>query len=161
MIECVRDMPLDQAHRLHIQMGLLPDMLSCGLRMRRERFPRHQLLRKPLVSNPGMHDGACVTQVPWRMSGSLTRGDRESVPGVCMCNPQFYVSGERPMVTKSSILVFTLCVHVITYWQLTDLFLFSAPEDLSTLQSRVADLERENSVLRRENEELKINDREI
>ena len=67
------------------------------------------------------------------------------------------------MVTKSSILAFTLCVlHVITYnWQLTDLFLFSAPEDLSTLQTRIADLERENSELRRDNEELKINDREI
>ena len=38
------------------QMGLLPDTENCWLRMRREcreRFPRHRLQRKPLVSDPG------------------------------------------------------------------------------------------------------------
>ena len=35
-------------------------------------FPRHRLQRKPLVSDPGMHHGTCVTHVPWCMSGSLT-----------------------------------------------------------------------------------------
>ena len=52
----------------------------------REHFPRHWLQRKPLVSDPGMHHGTCVTQVPWCMSGSLTRGGRENVPfipGAC------------------------------------------------------------------------------
>ena len=29
------------------------------------RFPRHWLQRKPLVSDPGMHHGTCVTHVPW------------------------------------------------------------------------------------------------
>ena len=28
-------------------------------------FPRHQLQRKPLVSDPDMHHGTCVTHVPW------------------------------------------------------------------------------------------------
>ena len=64
-------------------MGLLPDTLNCGLRMRREcreRFPRHRPQRKPLVYDPGMHDGTCVTFVPWCMPGSLTRGGGKNVP---------------------------------------------------------------------------------
>ena len=66
-------------------MGLLPDTLKCGLRMRREcreRFPRHRIQRKPLVSDPDMHRGTCVTHVPWCMSGSLTRSGGENVPGI-------------------------------------------------------------------------------
>ena len=66
-------------------MGLLPDTPNCRLRMRREcreRFPRHRLQRKPLVSDPGMHHGTCVTHVPWCMSGSLTRSGGENVPGI-------------------------------------------------------------------------------
>ena len=58
---------------------------NCGLRMRREcreRFARHWLHRKPLVSDSGMHHGACATHVPWCMSGSLTRSDGENVPGI-------------------------------------------------------------------------------
>ena len=45
-------------------------------------FPRRRFQSKPLVSDPGMHHGTCVTHVPWCMSGSLTRGDRENVPGI-------------------------------------------------------------------------------
>ena len=45
-------------------------------------FPRHRFQRKPLVSDPGMHHGTCVTHVPWCMSGSLTCGDGENVPGI-------------------------------------------------------------------------------
>ena len=37
----------------------------------RERFPRHRLQRKPLVSDPGMHHGTCVTHVSCCMSGSF------------------------------------------------------------------------------------------
>ena len=44
----------------------------------RERFPRHRLLRKSLVSDPGK----CVMHVPWCMSGSLTHGGGENVPGI-------------------------------------------------------------------------------
>ena len=54
------------------------------------------------VSDPDMHHGTCVTHVPWCMPGSLTdgflwsrwRGKRSQR----MRNPQFYVSGKRPMV---------------------------------------------------------------
>ena len=66
-------------------MDLLPDTQNCGLRMRREcreRFRRHRLQMKPLVSDPSMHHGTCVTHVPWCMSGSLTRGVRKNVPGI-------------------------------------------------------------------------------
>ena len=66
-------------------MGLLPDTQNCGLCMRwecRERFHHHRLQRKPLVSDPGSHHGTCVTHVPWCMSGSLTRGGGENVPGI-------------------------------------------------------------------------------
>ena len=34
------------------------------------RFPRHRLQRKPLVSDPGMHHGTCVTHAPWCMLGT-------------------------------------------------------------------------------------------
>ena len=83
-------------------MGLLPDTQYRGLRMRREcreRFPRHQLQRKPLVSDPGMPHGTCVTHVPWCMSGSLNCGGRwkRSWHSRRMRNSQFYVSGKRPM----------------------------------------------------------------
>ena len=47
-----------------------------------ERFPHRRLQRKPPVSNPGMHHGTCVTHVPWCMSGSLTLGGGENVPGI-------------------------------------------------------------------------------
>ena len=98
-------------------MGLLPDTWNCGLRMRREcreRFPRHQLQRKPLVSNPGMHHGTCVTHVPWCMSGSLTCGGRgkRSRHSRRMRNPQFYVSGKRPIWT--SLLFLTINTKVIS-----------------------------------------------
>ena len=39
----------------------------------RERFPRHRLQRKPLVSDPSMHHDTCITHVPLCMPGSLTR----------------------------------------------------------------------------------------
>ena len=65
--------------------GPLTKYAKLRLRMRcecRERFPRHRLQRKPLGSDPGMHHGTCVTHVPWCMSGLLTRGSRENVPGI-------------------------------------------------------------------------------
>ena len=47
-----------------------------------DRLPRHQVQRKPLVSDPGMHQDTCVTHVSWCMSGSLTRGGGENAPGI-------------------------------------------------------------------------------
>ena len=66
-------------------MGLLPDKQNCGSRMRREcreRFSRHRFQRKPLVSDPSIHHGTCVTHVPWCMLGLLTRGGGENIPGI-------------------------------------------------------------------------------
>ena len=45
-------------------------------------FPRRRFQREPVVSDPGMHHGTCVTHVPWCKSGSLTCGDGENVPGI-------------------------------------------------------------------------------
>ena len=47
-----------------------------------ERFPCHRLRRKPLFGDPGVQHGTCVTHVPWRMSGSLTRGGGAKVPDI-------------------------------------------------------------------------------
>ena len=61
-------------------------------------FPRRQIQRKPLVSDPGMHHGTCVTHVPWCMSESLTRGGGKTFPVFpAHAHPQIYVSGNRPM----------------------------------------------------------------
>ena len=69
----------------------------------RERFPRHWFQRKMLVSDPGMHHSTCATHVPWCMSGSLhTRWwGKRSRHLRRMRNPQFYVSGKRPMENTS------------------------------------------------------------
>ena len=67
-----------------VHNGPLARYVKCGLRMRRqcrERCPRHRFQRKPLDSDPAMHHGTCATHVPWCVSGSLTRGGRENVPG--------------------------------------------------------------------------------
>ena len=54
----------------------------------------------PLVSDPGMHHGTCVTHVPRCMSGSLTRGGEENVPvipGACATrNFTYLVRGPLP-----------------------------------------------------------------
>ena len=80
-------------------MGLLPDTWDCGEHVRRERrkrFPRPRLQRKPLVSDPDMHHGTCVTHVPWCMSGSLNRDGGENVPGIpgaCATRNFTYLTG--------------------------------------------------------------------
>ena len=52
----------------------------------------------PRISDPDMHHGTCVTHVPWCMPGSLTSNFLWSRRrGKRMRNPQFYVSGKRPM----------------------------------------------------------------
>ena len=64
----------------------------------RERFPHIRIQRKPLVNNPGMHYGTCVTHLLWCMSASLTLRwlGKRSRHSQCMRNPQIYVSGKRP-----------------------------------------------------------------
>ena len=60
----------------------------------------------PLVSDPDMHHGTCVTHVPWCMPGLLTSGflwsrwrGKHSPHSRRMRNPQLCVSGKRPMDT--------------------------------------------------------------
>ena len=61
-------------------------------------FPRHRFQKKPLVNDPDMHHGTCVTHVPCCMSGSLTCCDGETFPAFpAHAHPQFCVSGKRPM----------------------------------------------------------------
>ena len=45
-------------------------------------FTCRRLQRKPVVGDPCMHHGTCVTHVPWYVSGSLTRGGGENVPDI-------------------------------------------------------------------------------
>ena len=58
----------------------------------------------PLVRDPDMHHGTCVTHVPWCMPGSLIIGflgsrwrEKRSRHSLRMRNPQFCVTGKRPM----------------------------------------------------------------
>ena len=84
------------------RMGIFPDTQNCGLPMQREcqeRFPRHRPQRKPLVRDPGIHHGTCVTHVPWCISGSLTHGGGENIPGIpgaCITRI-FYASDKKPI----------------------------------------------------------------
>ena len=52
-----------------------------NLRVAHASWMRNRLKRKPLFSNPDTHHGTCVAHVPWCMSGSLTCGGGENVPG--------------------------------------------------------------------------------
>ena len=59
----------------------------------------------PRVGDPDMHHGTCVTHVLWCMPGSLTSGflssgwrEKRSRHSRRMRNPQFCVSGKRPMI---------------------------------------------------------------
>ena len=52
----------------------------------RERFPRHLLLWKPPVSDPGMHYGTCVAHVHVMHVGIANPrwwGNGPSIPGAC------------------------------------------------------------------------------
>ena len=64
-------------------------------------------------SDPDMHQGTCVTHVPWCMPGSLTSGflwnlwrGKRSRYSRCMHNPLFYVSGKRALERKTGIYCF-------------------------------------------------------
>ena len=68
----------------------------------RERFPRR-------ASDPDIHHGTCVTHLPWCMPGSLTSGflwrrwrGKRSRHSRRMRNPQFCVSGKRPIMRNLS-----------------------------------------------------------
>ena len=79
----------------------------------------------PRVSNPDMHHGTCVMHVPWCMPGSLSSGfpwgqwrGKRSRHLRCMRNPQFYVSGKRPMALRCLIVpgILSSLSKAIAYW---------------------------------------------
>ena len=86
MLSHIGQQPTSRHHRHHRDgnnyslvgngnMGLLPDTQNCGCACAGNAgniFTHRPFQRKPLVSDPGMHHGTCVTHVPWCMSGSLT-----------------------------------------------------------------------------------------
>ena len=76
----------------------------------------------PRVSDPDMHHGTRVTHVPWCMPGSLTSiilwsrwQGRRSRHSWRMRNPQFYVTGKRPIV--SAPIVMTLSYEQVIVFQ--------------------------------------------
>ena len=85
----------------------------------------------PLISDPNMHHGTCVTHVPGCMPGSLIscflwsqwRGKR-SRHSRCMRNPQFYVSSKRPiqsqavttLPTAGSLSIGIVGIHLMKSW---------------------------------------------
>ena len=86
-------------------------------------FPRHWLQRKPLVSDPGIHHGMCITHVPRCMLGSLTRGGGEKRyrHSRSIHNPQFYVSDKSPIrcahgFVELCIVVFILLCYDNMLW---------------------------------------------
>ena len=63
----------------------------------------------PWISDPGMHHGMCITHVPWCMPRSLISGflwsrwrGKRSRRSRRMRNPQFYISGKRPIDNSCS-----------------------------------------------------------
>ena len=94
-------------------MGLLPDTWNCGLRMRREcreHFSRHHGLVIPTCITARASSTVTSGFLLSRWRGKLSRHSRH------MRNPQFYVSGNRPMesmfISKHVLCVITLEVFV-------------------------------------------------
>ena len=70
----------------------------------------------PRVCDPGMHHGTCVTHVLWCMPGSLISGfiwgrwrGKRFRHFRCRCNPQFYVSGKRPVMYSIPAMACVVC----------------------------------------------------
>ena len=77
----------------------------------------------PRFSDPDMPHGTCVTHVPWCMPGSLTSGflwsrwrGKRSRYSWRMRNPQFCLSGKRPIVSLMSGPCFT-CTITVQWWR--------------------------------------------
>ena len=81
----------------------------------RERFPRHRLHRKPLVSDPVMQHGTCVTHLPWCMSGSLTRSGGEHVPGIPdACATRYFTYLVRSQINTNIPYIAFGMLHLVT-----------------------------------------------
>ena len=94
---------------------LLPDTCNCGLRMCREcreRFPHHRVQRKPLVSDPGMHHGTCITHLPWCMSGYASRnlhvGYLRFYPQITACHGITYKQNDLSNINSNNVGLFRM-----------------------------------------------------
>ena len=95
-------------------------------------FPRGHLQRKPIVSDPGMHYGTCVTHVPWCMLGSLTRGGGENVPGIPgACAPAILRNWQEAHTTYTHTACKWLWSDVAT--RIRDHFVFASSQREMTL----------------------------
>ena len=77
------------------------------------------------VTDPDMHHGTCVTHVPWCMLGSLTSGflwsrwwGKRSRHSWCMRNPQFSVSGKRPIASGNDCHLYIECHYLNQCWHI-------------------------------------------
>ena len=81
----------------------------------RERFPCHRLQRKLLISDPGMHHGTCIMHVLWCMSGLLTHGGGENVPGIpgacAICNFTYLARGLWLINRNMPVSIITCCQY--------------------------------------------------
>ena len=86
-------------------------------------FPRHRLQRKPLVSDPGMHHGTCVTHVPWCMSGSLASGGGQKVPGIPgACAPAIFRIWQEAHGDNMHVLWYLMMDQLLFTWTKWSLF---------------------------------------
>ena len=101
-------------------------------------FPRRRFQMKPLVSDPGMLHGTCVTHVPWCMSGSLTCGDGENVPGIPgACAPA--ISRIWQEVHENACPITGHFVKGIHLWSLSNWQLVSIDKSNVWLQTSITD----------------------
>ena len=76
----------------------------------------------PLVSDPDMHHGTCVTHVPWCMPWSLICGflfsrwrGKRSLHSQRMRNTQFCVSGKRPIMCVCHRGLYIFCCALLCH----------------------------------------------
>ena len=142
-------------------MGHLPDTYNCELRIRwecQERFPRHRLQGKPLFNDPVMHHGTCATDVPWCMSGSLTRDGGENVPGTCATHNFTYLLRD-PCILPFSLSVACSLTLSSSSWSSTTLDLSARISSLSARWASLASLDDPKATVRQHHQALITNQR--
>ena len=82
---------------------------------------RHRLQSKPLVSDPSMYHGTCVT---------IAAGGGRKKCSRRMRNQQFYVSGKRPMAWMSNYTHRKLCYVIICYKLIWIMLLNETPKHI-------------------------------
>ena len=100
-------------------MGLLPDTENCGVVHAPGipgMFSHHWLQKIPLISDPGIHHDKGVTHVQLCMSGSLSRGGGDNVPGIAgaCATRNFTYLARGPWYTTQLEFIFpgTICIYI-------------------------------------------------